>query len=94
MRRRFLIAVTNMTNTITFILDGAEYKAIKGMTWEEFINSEYNNDFFIKVDNRVYTRMTGQAVLYAAIGNDISVSVSDVIIKNYVYYKSHYGGAG
>jgi hypothetical protein len=29
-------------NLITFKIDGSEYQAEEGMTWEEWVNSEYN----------------------------------------------------
>ena len=34
-------------NLISFTVDGIEYQAEEGMTWEEFINSEYNTGNFI-----------------------------------------------
>ena len=32
----------NKPNLITFTIDGVEYQAEEGMTWEEWVNSEYN----------------------------------------------------
>lgn len=32
----------NGNKLITFTIDGTTYQAIDGMTWEEWVNSEYN----------------------------------------------------
>ena len=42
-------------NLITFTVDGVEYQAQEGMSWEEFINSEYNTGNFIIKNNYIYT---------------------------------------
>lgn len=36
-------------NLITFTIDGEEYQAEEGMTWEEWVNSEYNT-IFARID--------------------------------------------
>ena len=45
---------------ITFNIKGRTYQAEKGMTWDEFINSEYNNIYetreFMCMDGNVYDR--------------------------------------
>ncbi|UKI29081.1 MAG: hypothetical protein L6V78_01670 [Clostridium sp.] len=42
-------------NTINFNIDGSAYTALIGMTWEEWINSEYNPDNkFVINNNWVY----------------------------------------
>ena len=35
------------SNLITFTVDGIEYQAEEGMTWEEWANSSYNTGGFI-----------------------------------------------
>jgi hypothetical protein len=68
-----------------------KYYAEEGMTWDEFINSEYNNDSFVKSSGYVYDS-SGRLILYSVNGDDIHVS--DVIIEDYVYQRSpYYGGA-
>ena len=44
------------TNLITFTIDGIEYQAEEGMTWEQWVNSEYNTDgyYIIIWDDGVY----------------------------------------
>ena len=37
----------NTPTIITFNIEGTEYQAEEGMTWEEWINSDYNTDNFI-----------------------------------------------
>jgi hypothetical protein len=69
-------------NLITFTIDGTEYQAEEGMTWEEFVNSDYNGGNF----RILYTQ-----VIY----NDMELSgqtPSTVIIENASYTASGYGG--
>lgn len=43
-----------LTNLITFYIDDAEYQAEEGMTWEEWVNSDYNTiQYIICVDGYV-----------------------------------------
>ena len=42
MRRRFL--KENRSNLIIFTIDGVQYQAEEGMTWEEWCDSKYNID--------------------------------------------------
>lgn len=37
---------SNLIKLITFTVDGIEYQAEEGMTWEEWVNSDYNTDNF------------------------------------------------
>lgn len=69
---------------ITFTINDVEHQAKVGMTWEEWINSSYNIDGYIifndiiLASNRSYT---------------VNASPSAVIINNYSYTVSHYGGS-
>lgn len=65
-------------------------KAIKGMTWSEFIDSEYNtlnfrydNDFLMFT---YYNQATGKDHYYLNYDNGDSVGFNDDIIPNYKYY--------
>lgn len=40
------VKIEENNGMITFIINGVEYQAVNGMTWEEFVNSEYNVDEF------------------------------------------------
>lgn len=40
--------------SITFTIEGTEYQAVEGMTWEEWINSEYNTDGYYINESYVY----------------------------------------
>lgn len=69
---------------ITFTVDGVEYQAEEGMTWGEWVGSEYNVNgvFFIDVDNSIgYSYMLG---LWVGTDKDY-VYASDIIQKNYNY---------
>lgn len=70
-------------NLISFSIDGVNYFAEEGMTWEEWVNSEYNStkEFYISGAN-IYYGMYMYKVKY-----DISRSIliTDIITNNYNY---------
>ena len=39
----------NGNKLITFTIDGTTYQAMNGMTWREWVDSEYNTDGFVYV---------------------------------------------
>lgn len=85
---------------ITFTIDGIEYQAEKGMTWEKWVNSEYNHafsdsftPFMIKLINGDYTVLTiggtdggGVQHTFSKTGRKVDpVSVSEVIESKEYY---------
>ena len=75
-------------NLITFTLNGIEYQAEEGMTWEEFCNSEYNINSFHVIEEG------GNSQIWCDGGSHVSassyvydvVSKDDLIINNHIYY--------
>ena len=69
---------------ITFTIEGDEYQAQDGMTWVDWVNSEYNTNGFMiygeKIGRDWYTY--------------IAIIPSDVIIPNYAYKILASGGGG
>ena len=67
---------------ITFAINETEYQAEEGMTWGEWINSEYNvnSEFFIELDNCI-----SDGSLFVGTEEDY-VSASDIIRENYNYW--------
>ena len=48
---------------ISFTIDGVIYQAEEGMTWEEWINSDYNDNTFglmLTSDDRVFSSNRGK----------------------------------
>lgn len=101
MRRRALLASASGTSEgeITFYIHSPwgfnlERKALSGMTWQDWVNSDYNlmyesitdngldNQFFEIIDNEVYHYDEGWAVTNQ---QGTLVSPIDVIENNYVY---------
>lgn len=82
---------------ITFTVDGVEYKALEGMTWYDFYESEYNVDgFWTNTNEYVYVRtegddpfMTTDLFLY---DEDLSVMPmgQDVIVAGRAYGTTPY----
>ena len=50
------------SNTISFTIEGTSYQAEEGMTWKEWINSDYNTDGFIRLATFILNSMSNGAV--------------------------------
>lgn len=74
-----------ITFTISHITENT-YQAEEGMTWEEWISSEYNIDGYIINYNRVYT--ASNSTYYVD-----GVSSSAVIINNHLYVSARSHGS-
>lgn len=77
--------ILGVSSLITFTIDGIEYQAEEGMTWEEWCNSEYNVDGFWCGSG--YVRPAGTIVA----GVDL-VSPFNVIINGKAYSIASLGG--
>lgn len=87
----------NIGKEITFTVREAEnqtaissYTALEGMTWEEFVNSDYNNGDFSIANNsvfHVYRYTVAHVDVYVA-----NVSSSDVINPNKAYFVAYPNG--
>ena len=64
---------------ITFTIADTEYHAENGMTWEDWVNSEYNTSNYLIEDDLVYT-MSNWIIEYID-----NVTYSDIILNNGVY---------
>lgn len=100
MRRRALLAASRASGgEITFYIQSPlgfnlERKALSGMTWQDWVNSDYNlmyesitdngldNQFFEILDGEVYHYDEGWLVTNQ---QGTSISPADVIENNYVY---------
>lgn len=74
---------------ITFTIDNVEYKAKKDMTWEDWVNSEYNIDGYIinSVNNGIYTGSSYFICHEDATDGYVSSKVlADEVITNKPYY--------
>lgn len=81
------------TNLISFTIDGTKYEAEDGMTWGEWIESDYNTAGFYEYNDRVVIDEDSLArvileFLYVSKIADISevVNVTDTIIQGYSYW--------
>ena len=69
--------------TIEFTIDGVSYNAKQGMTWEQWVNSEFNNNEIEYVlDNTYIYSMPGPMVVEY---NGNAVGVNDIIVDGYSY---------
>jgi hypothetical protein len=74
-------------NLITFTIDGTEYQAEEGMTWGEWVDSEYNVDNKFGKDETTDSVGLGEPPLFSKyIGAERGyVSTSDIIQGGYDY---------
>ena len=82
-----IIADRITTKTITFFIDGTEYTAEEGMTWGEWVDSEYNTDGFFESEGGSIWKSTS---LYQMILSD--VTSSSVILDGEQYSLHSIGG--
>lgn len=69
-------------STIEFSIDDTPYQAINGMTWAQWVASEYNTDGFYIQYNKIQAPQDAGTVSYSLSG---AVPPSDVIEANYQY---------
>jgi hypothetical protein len=77
--KQYIFKVNN--NLITFTINNVEYQAEEGMTWEEWVDSEYNStkEFYISNNN-----IFGGPYKIKYDGSR-SVLITDIITNNYNY---------
>ena len=74
-------------NLITFTIDGMTLHAEEGMTWEKFVDSDFNTSGIYVVDNQVYLN-DGNLGYIGSDGYSTLVYPSDIINHNYEYIRS------
>ncbi len=77
--------------TISFTVDGVSYEAEDGMTWEQWVASDYNTDGYINNGYSIITSDRNQVVRKE--NGWEGIALTDVIIADYTYKLSS-GGAG
>lgn len=79
------------SNLISFTIDGTSYQAEEGMTWGEWVASDYNTGDFVANGNTIYENSNlGKFVKYTPAS---TVLTTDTIISNHAYFTSGAGGA-
>ena len=77
--------VENAVKLITFNIEGRFHQAVQGMTWGEWVNSEYNTGGWYIND---------KGIVVNGITEILDVVPTDVIIENFRYeYVNHGGGS-
>jgi hypothetical protein len=84
--------VGSPTNLISFTIDGTSYQAAEGMTWGEWVASEYNTGG-IRIGESGSVYLEFSIVHYSFEDGEHAVPHSDTIIENYDYDTSHVGGS-
>lgn len=68
-------------NIITFTIDNTKYQAFEGMTWEEWVGSSFNTEWF----NVYYNYITNNYYTYVCNEDLTYVDPSDIILANTAY---------
>lgn len=77
---------------ITFTIAGTTYQAESGMTWGEWVDSDYNTAGWYIADERVY-RSSGSGYVYYSVDNTVHGKLLDEgIMENFAYGTWAVGG--
>lgn len=68
---------------ITFTIDGTEYQAEDGMTWAEWVESEYNTGGFTVINTTTVINQSENAVQYSS--NSTDVKATELILNDGTY---------
>lgn len=87
---------TTTQTLITFTIGSTTYQAEDGMTWAEWVNSEYNTGGYHMEGNSIYTNYNSIIYYQPYQAANITVYSSDIILANGKYdtRQSTSGGAG
>lgn len=79
----------NARQTITFTISSTSYTALSGMTWSEWVESEYNTGGYIIDEYNRIVLDTGAVTHYVTespdLLDDYKVKPSSVIVANHIY---------
>ena len=75
--------VYELNTIITFTIGGISYQAEEGMTWNEWVFSEYNDiNVYTTSESYIVSNGTDSAI---CLENGTFVTLEDIIIKDYSY---------
>jgi hypothetical protein len=82
-----------IVDTITFTIDDIQYTAIKGMTWREWIESEYSPDYIEIQSNFMVNTNDSTLSLWLSASGHTSQDLSYIIVENANYIWTHSHGS-
>ena len=82
------VNISGGVELISFTIDGDHYEAEEGMTWAEWVDSEYNTDGYVKSADVI---SNGDGMFVKLNGN--SIFGSDVIVEGASYELMRSGGS-
>lgn len=77
-------------NLITFYVVDTSYQCEEGMTWEEFVNSEYNSEGLFQINNYNSIEYNQKIIVL----NHVMVFNTDTILNGNIYEFYSSGGGG
>ena len=88
----FVLEEYSPVSLISFTISDTEYQAVEGMTWREWVNSEYNADgYYIYIEQ--YVNSNSGLQVSKTNHHDYSVNEADVITADYGYFLVMSGGS-
>ena len=83
------IGEIKLREEITFTISGTSYFALEDMTWEDWVDSDYNDGNYRNTGTSISNNVSGGTVT----GPNGSVLLTDLIIENYNYTQAASGGS-
>ena len=77
-------------NLITFYVVDTAYQCEEGMTWEDFVNSEYNSEGLFQINNYNNIEYSQKIIVL----NHVMVFNTDTILNGNIYEFYSSGGGG
>lgn len=78
------VVIEGLVKLISFTIDGTSYQAVDGMTWAEWVESDYNPSPNGIVSGSTYIAIGGSYVY--ATSSSVMVKPTDVISQSDTYY--------
>lgn len=78
---------------ITFNIDSNSYQAIEGMTWGEWVESEYNTGGHQIIGDYIYTESGSNTIVKDRNDSSSKVTANEMIESDFTYYQYSSGGS-
>lgn len=77
------VVIEGLVKLISFTVDGTSYQAVEGMTWNEWLESDYNTDNYSVNLGHIIKGSNGS--MYVATSGNVFVTPTDTIIGDHAY---------
>ncbi|MBE6336244.1 MAG: hypothetical protein E7066_06180 [Lentimicrobiaceae bacterium] len=78
---------------ISFTINNTSYQAVEGMTWGEWVESEYNTSGLKIIDDYIWTESGSNTIVKDEHDSSSKVTANEMIESNFTYYQFASGGS-